>query len=176
MIRLVRRTDQRPCAHTPSPGGKQNFVSKLRPQYHELSIATTTATATVIDTAAPAPCVPILTVFVMKAATNGGSARRIAPSQLRAHSRPAQHRPTTVTAHILKVDSRYTADLTHTHGYFFFPLQPPPPPPPCYKVKRKGKRGSTSVRKQSPSPGRKRGANLQKRGRHAAAVCCTLLH
>lgn len=38
-----------------------------------------------------------------------------------------------------------------------------------------GVHGSTSLRKQV-LPDRKRGANLEKRERSDAAVCCTLLH
>lgn len=52
-----------------SQRGKQNFVSKLWPQYHALSTTTTTTTTT---TATPQSS--ILTVFAMKAATNGSSA------------------------------------------------------------------------------------------------------
>lgn len=82
--------------------------------------------ATVIDSVAPAPCSPILTVFVMKAATNGSSARRIAHSQLCAASsgsRPAQCTPAMMTAYIPEVDSCYVADLTHSL-LLFFPSRP----------------------------------------------------
>lgn len=82
--------------------------------------------ATVIYSVAPAPCSPILTVFVMKAATNGSSARRIAHSQLCAASsgsRPAQCTPAMMTAYIPEVDSCYVADLTHSLLLFF----PSPP-------------------------------------------------
>lgn len=57
-------------------------------------------------------------VFVMKAATNGSSARRIAHSLLCAASsgsRPAQYTPAMMTAYIPKVDSCYVADLIHCY-------------------------------------------------------------
>lgn len=55
-----------------SQRGKQNFVSKLWPQYHALSSTTTTTTSSTTTTTTPQSS--ILTVFVMKAATNGSSA------------------------------------------------------------------------------------------------------
>lgn len=154
------------CAPSSSQRGKQNFVSK------QPTITRTVAhnnNATVIATAAPAA--PILTVSVVKAATSGGSARRIAAhSQLCAASSgsgPARYRPAMMTAYIPEVDSCYAADLTHCH---FFPLRPP-----AWFEKSRGKGG----RRRGVSrvlPGRKRSASLQKRGRNAAAVSCTLLH
>lgn len=113
--------------------------------------------ATVIYSVAPAPCSPILTVFVMKAATNGSSARRIAHSQLCAASsgsRPAQCTPAMMTAYIPEVDSCYVADLTHSLTATFLPFTSP------YKegkfVERQGSEegvhGSTSLRKQESFP------------------------
>uniref|UniRef100_A0A3Q3KTS5 15-oxoprostaglandin 13-reductase n=1 Tax=Mastacembelus armatus TaxID=205130 RepID=A0A3Q3KTS5_9TELE len=70
-----------------------------------------------------------------------------------------------MTAHIPKVDSCYTADLTR---WYFSSFHPP--------LQSQEEKGGRRQCVNAVLPARKRSANLQKRGRNAAAVCCTLLH